>query len=148
MQVWRISRHVDLQGLGGTYVSGRWHTRPRPIIYAAESPALALIETLVHMDLTLDTLPTDLQLIRIEIDDDASMRPVGRLPGNWQAIQPASQRIGNQWLMSGASLVLTVPSAIISHVTNMLINPLHAQAAGNVRVIDVEPFWIDPRFIR
>jgi RES domain-containing protein len=74
MRVWRICRkpYVDiaLDGIGGMYTSGRWHTKGHPIVYTAYSAALAALEVLVHVDPL--TAPPDLRLIAIELPDDLS----------------------------------------------------------------------------
>jgi RES domain-containing protein len=49
MLLWRIARepHVDttLEGVGGLLVSGRWHRRGHPILYASSTAALAALES-------------------------------------------------------------------------------------------------------
>src|SRR2546429_6312150 len=37
MILWRISNHTTLDGRGGLYASGRWHTEGRPIVYLSEN---------------------------------------------------------------------------------------------------------------
>lgn len=66
MNLWRISNYKDLKGLGGLKASGRWHNRGVPIVYLAETPALAMLEVLVHFDMTLDEIPKHYQLLEIE----------------------------------------------------------------------------------
>ena len=72
MRVCRICRksYVDnaLDGIGGMYTSGRWHTKGNPIVYTASSAALAALEVLVHVDPLM--APSDLRLLAIEIPDD------------------------------------------------------------------------------
>jgi RES domain-containing protein len=48
MVLWRISRHRDLDGLGGLRAPGGWHERGLPVVYLAETPAGALLEVCVH----------------------------------------------------------------------------------------------------
>ena len=47
---WRISDYPDLNGEGGRKAGARWHTAGSRIVYLAESPMAALVETLVHLD--------------------------------------------------------------------------------------------------
>jgi RES domain-containing protein len=148
MRLWRISSYPGLTGLGGTYVDGRWHTKPRRVIYAAEHPALAMVEVLAHMNLSIDNVPIGLRLISIDVAKRAKRAPQPELPSGWQANQPTTRRIGNQWLDAGDALLLPVPSAILPESRNYLINPLHPQAARTLVETDHGPFWVDPRFIR
>lgn len=148
MRLWRISSYPGLSGLGGTFVDGRWHTKPRRVIYAAEHPALAMIEVLAHMNLSIDSIPITLRLISIDVAKRAKRSPSPELPDGWQANQPATRRVGNQWLDSGDALLLPVPSAILPESRNYLINPQHPQAARGLVETDRGPFWIDPRFVR
>ncbi len=50
MERWRVSIFADLKGLGGRFGKARWDTpaRDKRIVYLAEHPALALLETLVN----------------------------------------------------------------------------------------------------
>ena len=48
--LWRVSNYATLDGAGGLYVSGRWHTKGHPLIYCSEDPSTALLETLVHIE--------------------------------------------------------------------------------------------------
>jgi RES domain-containing protein len=147
MRLWRISAYRGLNGIGGTYVDGRWHTRPRPVLYVAEHPALAMLEVLVHLNLTPGNIPIRLRLIAIDIARRAKVAPAPELPAGWQANQPATQAVGNLWLDAADALLLPVPSALVAHATNYLINPLHAQAATHLNETDCGPCWIDPRFM-
>ncbi|MGB9409097.1 MAG: RES family NAD+ phosphorylase, partial [Terracidiphilus sp.] len=47
--LWRISNYVDLSGEGGLTASARWHTKGKPVVYLADSPAGAMLERIVHM---------------------------------------------------------------------------------------------------
>jgi RES domain-containing protein len=148
MVLWRISRYPGLSGAGGSYTDGRWHTMPKQVLYLAEHPALAMVEVMAHLDLTIETLPVNLKLIRVDLLDGASIADTPALPSGWQANQPTSQRVGNLWLQAGTELVLPLPSALINHTTNYLINAAHPQAATHLAETLVEPFWIDARFVR
>ena len=100
MRVWRICRkpYVDiaLDGIGGMYTSGRWHTKGHPIVYTAYSAALAALEVLVHVDPL--TAPPDLRLIAIELPDDLSTEvlDVLTLPEGWHSV-PAFSGPPSTW---------------------------------------------------
>ncbi|MDQ3206523.1 MAG: RES family NAD+ phosphorylase [Pseudomonadota bacterium] len=145
--VWRISIHPGITGIGGMYSNGRWNSKGRFIIYTAEHPALSLVEIMAHLDLSLDQVPGNLKLCRIEVGDDMSVyRP--ELPDGWQANELMSRKIGDAWLAAATDPLCEVPSAILPNSTNLLINPAHPAFAAGVREVSVEPIWIDSRFIR
>lgn len=148
MRLWRISRHRGLGGAGGTYADSRWHHAPRHIVFAAEHPALATLEVLAHLQADLAHVPTTLRLLAIDIKPRASIAPVPELPSGWQANVPTSQAFGDDWLDAQESLLLKVPSAILPHSFNYLINPHHKQARTHLTEKDHGPFWIDPRLAR
>lgn len=119
-----------------------------PVIYMAEHPALALLETMVHMHLAFDNIPLTLKLIAVEIQPGAIVSPAPKLPRGWQANEVTTRALGEAWLKNMAGLVLPVPSALVAHATNFLINPRHPQARTHLTRRSVEPFWIDQRFFK
>lgn len=146
MRLWRISRYLGLSGIGGTYVDGRWHNKPRYVIYAAEHPALAMVEVLAHMQLTASSLPTTLRLIAIDIKR-CKISPSPELPSGWQANRPTTQMLGNAWLDGNESLLMKIPSAVLPESFNYLINPRHASASTHLSEVDMGPYWVDPRLV-
>jgi RES domain-containing protein len=143
MLLWRISDHADLSGRGGLLSAGRWHSIGRPVIYTAESSAGALNELLVHMDRKF--LAPDFQLIGIGAPDTLERTAIETLPDGWKNDVRATREIGDRWLASGTSALLRVPSAIIAHSYNVLINPQHASAA-EIGIESIERLELDPRF--
>jgi RES domain-containing protein len=150
MVLWRISNHVDLKGIGGLRASGRWHLAGRPVVYLAEHPAGALLETLVHQEIhsTAD-LPDTYRLLRVEVADDLTVASLDEaaLPEDWRQDQAWTQACGTEWLESGSAALLRVPSVVMPFTHNYLYNPLHDNAAGLTigMVIDVR---YDPRIQR
>jgi RES domain-containing protein len=61
MIFWRISNYADLSGQGGLYAPGRWHNQGIPVVYCGDHPGSALLEILVHVDLS--DIPTSFQLL-------------------------------------------------------------------------------------
>ena len=129
MQVWRLckQKHQDtaFSGEGGLYTSGRWHPKGFPIVYTAESLALATLEVFVHTE--SNQIP--LVAIRAYLPDALPIETVeiADLPAHWQEVSayPELQRIGKQWLQSKGAPILKVPSAIVPVEFNYLLNPLH-----------------------
>lgn len=84
MRVWRISNHEDLSGRGGLLFAGRWNRLGTPIVYTADHPATAMLETLVHLE--WDRVPETYKLIQINLPDDSSSYRVDAadLPTAWR----------------------------------------------------------------
>jgi RES domain-containing protein len=125
MLLWRISNYATLDGMGGLRFSARWHTVGRPIVYAADHPASALLEMLVNLDVSL--LPDTFQLLKIFVPDDITVERSAS-GGDWLENVLLSRAAGDHWLADRRSLILQVPSAILPGVFNTLINPLHPEA--------------------
>ena len=148
MRLWRISSYPGLTGLGGHHTDGRWHTMPRSVLYASEHPALAIVELMAHLRLSLGNIPTTLKLIAIDVADDAAISRTPDLPDGWQANEPTTQAVGNAWLDSGEGLLLQLASALLPYSTNYLVNAGHPQAATQLIEAEVRPFWFDRRYLR
>ena len=150
MRVWRICRKPyaadPLGGRGGLFTSGRWHNRGQRIVYTSGSLALAALELLVHTDRAM--LPPDLIQLELQLPDRLKIRKIDvrSLPRNWRSYpSPATLRkLGDDWLASGSTPVLQVPSAVIAEEFNLILNPAHADA-GLVKVISKKKFSYDPR---
>jgi RES domain-containing protein len=126
--VWRISNYLDLSGQGGLRAPARWHNAGKPVVYTASSPASALLEVLVHLELgDLEHLPDSYQLIRIDVPDNISMTEFDEsgLDPAWRKLPALTRAVGDEWLEESASALLSIPSAIVPHTQNYLINPAH-----------------------
>lgn len=136
-------------GYGSTLHAGRWHPKGSPVVYVAESAALALLETLVHVE-RADLLRFDYAAIPVTIPDALgglveSLDPA-ELPADWQAWPyPAStQTVGAEWFDARRSVALVVPSAVVPHERNALLNPTHPRF-GELEIGEAQPFPVDPR---
>lgn len=147
MELWRISNHADLSGLGGMRASGRWHTRGRRVVYLADHPASALLEMLVRID--LDLIPSTYTLLSVNVPDavDDEYVDVDGLAADRRRQFAATRRLGDEWLDRNETALLEVPSAIVPHAWNVLLNPAHANAAS-ARVTEVIHAPFDPRLLR
>jgi RES domain-containing protein len=126
-------------------VGGRWNHRGTPLVYLAESIALATLEVLVHLQDT-DTLS---KYALVQFSFDASLvqeLPREHLPEDWAAFpHPLSTRtIGEQWVSRGSSALLKVPSAVSPREANYLLNPRHPDVA-KVKVGSAFVHTFDPR---
>jgi RES domain-containing protein len=149
IRAWRLCRQrhasAPLAGEGARRVGGRWSPRGTPIAYCASSLSLAVLECLVHFDLS--EAPTDYVAIPMDLPNALIERvDPKRLPSNWRQTPapPGLARIGGDWARAGRTAVLEVPSAIIPDEPNFLVNPAHA-AVARIRVGASRPFHFDPR---
>jgi RES domain-containing protein len=128
--LWRVSNYSNLDGAGGIYVSGRWHTKGRPVIYCTLNPATALLETLVHMEIDAEDRPEHFQVIKVEGPDSLSREIAEEpsLPPDWANEAGATQAYGNRWLAERRSVLLQVPSVLVPETWNVLVNPRHEEA--------------------
>ncbi|HEY9179132.1 MAG TPA: RES family NAD+ phosphorylase [Candidatus Baltobacteraceae bacterium] len=152
MQLFRLARRPFTQGPGGAfggdgaYLAGsRWNTPGRRMSFAAQSESLAILEYLVHA--TSDAFFDDVLLIVAELDDRyiASV-DVEKLPKDWRSFPPAAgtQRIGDEWLASGATAAMLVPSAIVPRERNVLVNPQHRDYS-KLKIVSTAEWGADPR---
>jgi RES domain-containing protein len=105
------------------------------MVYAADHPALAVLEVRVHLDLPPDLLPADYVLMRLLLP--APPETIHALPEN-------PREAGDAWLAQARSPVLRVPSVLVPAAGNLLLNPAHPGAAA-ARIESIEPFAFDPR---
>lgn len=141
---WRLAsgRYAPLTGEGARIVGGRWNSPGRPLVYASESIALCLAESLVHLP---GRLPRDYTAFKIALPPDAvEVLEADLLKADWASDAGYTRAIGDQWLDQARSLALAVPSTILPESTNLLINPVHPDA-DQATVVDQRPFQFDPR---
>ncbi len=130
--LWRISNHSDLVGLGGERADGRWHTAApgKRIVYLSEHPAVALLESLANLKGNPALFPDKYQLLQIEVPAELYRKVKPLLDDKGRALtQTQSRQAGDQWLRSKTSALVAVPSIPSPHSTNILLNPLHPDAA-------------------
>ena len=144
MFLWRISNHDTLDGRGGLLASARWHTRGRPIVYLATTPAGALVEALVHLELKPNQLPKSYRLLKAEAPNDLPMMHFSALTDDWRKNETASRTLGDEWLARAQTALLEVPSVILPETMNILLNPLHPDAA-RISVLWHEAYPFDQR---
>lgn len=69
-----------------------------------------------------------------------------KLPKDWrhEPPPPSIQRLGDAWIMAGASVILGVPSVIVPNELNYLINPKHPDFS-KITIERPTDFKFDPR---
>jgi RES domain-containing protein len=148
LDLWRISNFRSLSGEGGLRYSARWHTAGRPIVYLAASPAGAMIEVLVHLELEEDEFPPAFTLLHVEAPANMEIDEVrvGRRD-EWKSDLSVSRALGDAWLKGGTAALARVPSAILPNTFNYLLNPLHRDAK-RIRIAGSTKANFDPRLLR
>jgi RES domain-containing protein len=149
MRLWRISNYADLSGEGGRRAAGRWHERGTPTVYMAENPALAMVEVLVHLEIDREDMPTSYQLIGVEVPDAIKVEDVilaeldKNIPG-WRTSAALTRKLAASWFSEARSPLLRVPSVLVPHSSNFLLNPLHPDS-GLLKIVSVEKAEYDQR---
>jgi RES domain-containing protein len=148
MLLWRISNHRTLDGRGGLETPARWHSQGRPIVYLAESVPGALLEVLVHLELSPARFPKSYRLLKIQAPDDISIATPGAsdLGENWTRDETLTRTIGDQWLASNRTALLRVPSAIAPETFNVLLNSDH-EHARRLRIVYHREYPWDLRLV-
>jgi RES domain-containing protein len=155
--VWRIATDTptyeadDLSGTGAKTTGGRWNTVGVPVVYTSQTRALACLETVIH--LSASGLPLNRYLVEVTIPDelwtDAQITTAASLPVGWDA-EPAGRtsiELGTNWMRSGTSALLVVPSVIVPEEFNVLINPQHSGSA-RITAAKVRKWLYDPRLAK
>jgi RES domain-containing protein len=150
MIAYRIAdgRHPIFDGTGAMLHGGRWNSIGRPVVYASETYAAALLEVLVHANLSQP--PKNHRAIQIHIPEEVKVETVDvNQIAHWDAEDMiASRAFGDEWMESNRTAVLRVPSVITrGHDSNLVINPAHPQFLA-ITCGAAEPVHWDPRLFR
>ena len=131
-------------GEGARRTGGRWNSPGRAVVYAADSPALAMLEMLVHVEASL--MPHYVVIPVRFRDDQTTAVDAASLPPGWGAHPgPAAlRRIGDAWLARAASLALRVPAAVVPFGWSYLLNPAHPDFA-DLEIGEPAGFRLDAR---
>lgn len=117
-------------------------------MYLAESPAGALIEILVHLELNEDELPHAYTFMRVAVPEDLFIETIQAPSGDdWKRDLALTRGLGNSWLSSGRTAVARVPSAILPDTWNCLFNPERPNVA-RVRIVETKRTEFDLRLLR
>ncbi len=110
------------------------------MVYTSQHLSLALLEIIVHLELSPEELPDDYVKIAIEIPDDLKLSRLDQLPQNDDEMLD----VGVNWHDSGLTVGLLVPSVIIPEERNLLLNPTQPDFA-RVESSPPELFKLDQR---
>lgn len=128
-------------GEGARLYGGRWNSPGLAVVYTSSTIALAVLEWRAH--LTQWPAPP-VMIIEIEFSSGL-MTCAARLPNNWRQLPApkANSAVGDNWVKSGKSAVLQLPSAVVPEEFNYLLNPAHPDfgkiVRGKPRRLNVDP---------
>jgi RES domain-containing protein len=152
---WRIATDTpgytadDLTGAGAKISGGRWNRPGSALLYCASNISLAVLETFIHLG--AGGLPLNRYLVELAIPDDVWDRAIvlHAPPVGWDAIPTGKVSLdeGDRWLKANRSALLIVPSVIVQEEWNVLVNPMHADAAA-IAARKVRKWTYDPRLTR
>ena len=143
MKAYRIAggSYPVFDAAGAELYGGRWNSAGRPVIYAGESFAIAMLERLVYTG--IGRVPRDSRYVEIEIPDDLPVETVALLdlPGWDSADLAASRAFGDRWQAEGRGAVLSVPSVVTGIDRNLVLNPRHADFARLIAGAEQPVTW-------
>jgi RES domain-containing protein len=146
---WRIvkEKHAKsaFSGEGARIFEGRWNSAGVRMVYCSEHLSLATLEILVHTQPV--TIRDKFRVFRVSWDEAImSVIDLRKLPKGWNAQPPGliSKNIGDEWVHSGRSAVLVVPSVIVPLEKTFLLNPKHRDF-GKIKIKGAGGFHLDPR---
>lgn len=148
--VWRLSNYADISGRGGLAASGRWHTRPKPIVYCSDEPHTAYCEMAKQFGAAF-LIPESYRLLEIATPSRVGVEEVDitTLDPDWSAdtfeALLSCRGIGDGWLGACRTVLLKAPSAARLGSYNFLLNPIHRQA-DDFSIVNVTkapfPAWV------
>ncbi len=128
---WKLAKknHANLSGEGARLYGGRWNTPGHSMVYMCQEASLTVLEVLVHLDLSTELIPNDYVLMQIDLSVIKGRRNQKVLEeGPTFNNEKKSQAFGDKWIKEKRSLLLRVPSVIVPHSFNLLLNPEHVLA--------------------
>jgi len=146
LNVYRIHprAYPALGGIGAGIFGGRWNPRGIRMVYASLAYEGAMLEQLAHT--TTGRLPVSRIASRIVIPEDCAVPAIDIIRClDWQNAA-RSREIGVEWVESGRSVALKVPSFVAQPWGwNVILNPLHPDFARVSVAEAVDVVW-DARF--
>ncbi len=150
MTVYRITHKKFSEKLIASGIENRWNLSAQLVIYCSESKALACLENLVHTNSEIlgNSLYVCMEILTPETSE-ATVITLKDIPPNFtkEELRNTTQTLGSNWYTANKTLLLQVPSAIISSEHNFLINTLH-EDFKKVKISAREPFNFDSRLTR
>ncbi|HKS21931.1 MAG TPA: RES family NAD+ phosphorylase [Thermoanaerobaculia bacterium] len=151
LTAWRLTEAIyaadAFGGEGAREFGGRWSSPGYWVVHTSEHVSLAILEVLANAfrpkllpNFVLASCTFDESLVtHVEIEE---------LPLNWRDPRPPVELrdFGDEWIRSERSAVLSVPSVIVDHERNYLLNPAH-EDFRRIKLSTPELFRFDPRLV-
>ncbi|UEG49953.1 RES family NAD+ phosphorylase [Ferruginibacter lapsinanis] len=147
MIVYRISNKVysnDISGMGAKLNGARWNSAGTAMLYTAEHISLAILEMLVNTNFKDYDIALDLLYIQLPVTSGIAEIKHGKLKADWREDSDFTKFMGDEFIKQKQSLLLKVPSAVVSQEYNYLANPLHPDFK-KIKIIKTTSFWPDKR---
>jgi RES domain-containing protein len=152
VEVYRLTKTryaTQLSGEGASVFGGRWNLPGTKVIYTAENRSLALVEVLVHLQLT--GIPDEYCMVTIHFPDILPVVAISvdQIHADWDVFPNTShtQKLTDHYFHEMDFAAVRVPSAITKGEYNLLLNPLHPQF-NTISIKEVQPFEFDRRLFK
>ncbi|MCD4693666.1 MAG: RES domain-containing protein [Calditrichales bacterium] len=141
----------DISGYGAYKVGGRWNPKGYYALYLAEHPCGSILETLVHVPPQL--IPDDYSIVRYEIQESLYIKNISEpeLPKNWRVKNydlKVFQNFGKVNLFDKELLGIYIHSSVSYPSHNYILNPNHKEFQSSIKIMDIKPYFFDPRLIQ
>lgn len=148
MEVFRIASDKFSKKLIASGKAARWNRDSQNVIYTGQSRSLSTLEMVVHRSSISTALKYEVMVISLANDEHLYTRLfIKDMPENWRENSAISalQETGSNWYQQQRSLILQVPSVIIPHEFNYIINVNHPDFTKHtvVHVRNENYFWDD-----
>ncbi len=150
MEVFRIVKKDFAANLYASGRANRWNVDDQFVIYTGGSRSLSTLELIVHKNAIEPTFKYQVMIISIADEEELFTSVLqADLSKSWRTMTayPELQNIGSKWYQSNQSLVLKVPSAVITKEYNYIINTRHADFAAKVSLVRSEDYFWDNRLL-
>jgi RES domain-containing protein len=150
MLIYRICRAEFATELKASGLAGRWNHDGQRVLYASATRSLAALEQLANRSGLILNAPYSVMIIEVS-DSINSLRAVSpeMLSSDWRRFSGYGrlQDFGSDWYRRLESLLLRVPSVLVPQEYNYLIHTRHPDFGTQVRLVGVEAFDWDNRFV-
>ncbi len=139
---------VPFSGEGGLHYRSRWASKGQRVSYAADHLATATLEKIAGVRRA--DLLAEMVYVRAEIAAAHVMAlPEEDWPEDWHVLpaKDATRGVGDAWLSGRRSVLLRVPSVVLPHSYNYVINAAHPDADA-LDAVETNPLLLDNRVLQ